>query len=761
MRVYRSTALLSLLLAGAASAAMAQQPAPAQDPGSPSPLPGPPATTAPPAAAAPPVATPAPSNDSTVGEVVVTARKRAENVQSIPSTIQVIGQTALERSAVRSLTDISTVAPGINITQAPTPDQFAVTIRGLGSEPGNPSFDSSVSLFVDGVYSPRGRDAQDALFDLTRIEVIRGTQAALLGKNTSLGALNFITNKPGDTFGVDLNYQHEFELDSNIVQGAVNLPVNDKLAFRVSGKYDQEGGYVRNVIDGSKGLDVDSGAFRIVGVWKPIDGLDVTGLFQTQSRSSDNSNLELIRTNGPVPALLATLSGHPGTVEGVQDYSTASSDSRIPGGGAGLGHEASDRGSLTINYHLGEYTLTSQTGYLRSNVNNIGDVDFLPGNYFLQLVKDRSNQVTEELRLASPANRRLEYIVGFLYLDGHYNNSTTQIASYPFGPAPGAPNIAGSEDTLFDQKDRAYSGFAQANLELYGPLKAVAGLRYTNETKDVVQSRELLTPGLYSLAVQPPFAPLSRSETENAVDGSIGLNYQLARDVLLYTSWGQGTKSGGFADSVSNLLTSQYQAEVARTTEVGFKSQFLDRKLTANGAFFYTKVNNFQLDTFTGTVFVVSNTDLRSVGFESEIDYAPTRDIRFFWNNTYADSKDTRVGGDIPFAPRLTGAAGVSLSHPVFGDKRVSLDANVDYRSSETSQENPAATPRLPSLTRLNLSVGFGDPAQGWEVRLLARNLNNEKDLAFNFPLPLTPAGNVVGVDDPPREVFLQLTYKR
>ena len=758
MRGISVAALHGVLLAGVASSAFAQQPAPAQDPGSP---PTPPASAATVGAAASPIATSAPSQPPQVGEVVVTARKRTENVQDIPTTIQVVGTTALERSAVRTLTDISAVAPGVNIAQSPNPDQFAVTIRGLGSEPGNPSFDSSVSLFVDGVYSPRGRDAQDALFDLARIEVIRGTQAALLGKNTSLGAINFITNKPGNVFSADLNYQHEFEFNSNLLQGGITLPVNDTLSFRISGKYDQEGGYEHNVIDNAYGLDVHSGAFRIIGVWKPITDLDITALYQTQSRTSDNSNLQATQITGPVPNLLATLAGYPGTVQPNTNYQTAASDSRIPGDSDGLDRETSDRGSITINYHLGEYTLTSQTGYLRSNILTDGDVDFLPGNYFLQQETDHGNQVTEEVRLASPAHQRLEYILGFLYLDGHYVDATVQNASYPFGPAPGLPDIAGSEDTLFNQRDKAYSAFGQANLAIYGPFKAVAGLRFTDETKDVVQSRDLLVPGLYSLFVEPPFAPLHHTVTENNVDGSIGFNYQATRDALLYVSWGQGTKAGGFGDSVSNLAQSEFAAEVARTAEGGFKTQWLGRTLTANGAFFYTTVSNYQLDTFTGTNFVVSNTDLRSIGFESEVDWVPVRDVRVFWNNTYADSSDTRVGGDIPFAPRWSGSAGFSASHPVFESKRVGLDANVDYRTSETSQQQGDLTPRLEALTRVNVSVGFGDPSQGWELRLQARNLNNEFDKDFSFPLPLTPAGNTISVISPPREVFLQLTYKQ
>ncbi len=750
---------LAALLASVATAALAQPTGPGRDEGSAPVMAGPQSTTAPPAAAAPGVASTVSPQGSALGEVVVTARKRTENVQAIPETVQVVGQTQLQRSGLANLPDLPAVAPGVNIAQSPDPDQFAVTIRGLGSEPGNPSFDSSVSLFVDGVFTPRGRDFQDALFDVSNIEIIRGTNSALLGKNTSLGALDLVTNKPGHDFGLNLRAQHEFEYDSSLVEGAVDLPVNDKLAFRVSGKYDKEGGFVHNIIDNTDGLEVESRAGRIVGVWNPTSSVDVTGLFQAESRISANSNLVFSSVNGALPNTLAALSGHPVAIQPTPDNSQ-SADYSSTLGGAGRQKETSTRAAATVNWHLNGFTLTSQTGYDRSNVNANGNVSYLPTNYALQYMVDRYHQFTEELRLASPTGGRLEYIVGAFYLDGRYVNSTTQNLNYPFGPAPGLPDVAGDEDTLFDQKDKAYSAFGQANLELYGPFKMVAGLRYTNETKSVDLARIDEQPGLYSLFIEPPHTPFGQAETENDVDGSVGFNYQVSLDSLLYTSWGQGTKAAAFANSVTDLTKSYIAPEVARTTEIGSKNQFLNRTLTVNGAVFYTRVDDYQLNEFNGVSFTVSNTDLQSFGFESELDWAPVRNVRLFWNNTYADSSDLRVGGDIPFAPRFSGAGGFSLSHDVLNTKRVSLDATVTYRSSETSQQQENLTPRLADSTRLNLSAGFGDPTQGWELRAIANNLNNEHVIGFNFPGTLLPAGNVVGVPDPPRMVYLQLTYR-
>ena len=691
-----------------------------------------------------------------VGEVVVTARKRVEDVQSVAATVQVASGAKLTQSGVVALRDLTTVAPGVNISNAPSPDQFAVSIRSLGSAPGDRSFDSSVSLFVDGVYTPLGREFAAALFDVSGLETIRGTQAALLGKNTSLGALNLITTKPTNGYEVDLRYQHEFELGSDRVEGGFNIPVGDTLKLRFSGLYDDEAGAIRNTIDGTRGPDTKTSAGRVVAVWNPVSSVEVTGSYEASKSYAVGANAEFI-SGTSVPGTLATLAGYPGVFDPNLNNRTAIFSPNIDG--AGHRNQTTHRGAVTVTWKLGGYTLTSQSAFSGSATNGNGDAAYLPGNYLNLFTKDDDTRFTQELRLASPTGGRLDYIVGAFFLDGRYSNDTTTAVHYPTGVA-GVPPITGTEITEFGQSDRAYSAFGQANYKITDQIKVTGGLRYTSETKAVDFARQDLVPGIYSLVVQPPYAPFSLSKTEDSVDGSVGLSYKPLTDTLLYASWGQGTKAGGFAQSVSDLKHSEYEPEVARTTEVGFKQQLFDRRLTVNGAAFYTTVHNFQLVTFTGIDFVVGNTDLRSIGFESEVDWAPVRGLRLFWNNTYADAQDTRIGGDIPFAPRWQGAVGGAYSRQLFGAMRASLDVDLDYRSNETSQEDPGAVPRLGSSTRLNVSAGLGNPEQGWEVRVIGKNLNNEHVIGFDFPAPLLPTGNVVGIPLNPMTVMLQVSFK-
>jgi iron complex outermembrane receptor protein len=690
------------------------------------------------------------ASDEGVAEIIVTARKRTETAQSVPATIDLISAETIVSRGVQSFSDISTVAPSVNISNSPTPSMFSITIRGLGSEPGNPSFDSSVSLFVDGVYTPRAREFSSSIFDVGGIETIKGTQAALLGKNTSLGAVNLTTRKPGTELGFDMRYSHEFELESNRVEGGMDLPLSDTLQVRVAGLYDNDRGAIRNLIDGSYGPNARISAGRMVVAWAPAPTIDVTAMYQVHQTVGTGSNAEFVRATGAPPALGAA-AGYPGKFEANLDNQTAMYASAI--GGTGRGVVDSQRGSLTINVQLGEHTLTSQTGYTKSDASSSANVSFLPGNYGLQFVDDASEQFTQEIRLTSPEGQPIDYIVGLLYLNGSYDNYTTGTFNYP-----GTPPITGSSLTRFNQDNRAWSGFGQLDAELVSNLKVSVGLRYTSEKKSVDLSRTALIPGIYSTVVLPPYAPMSMSKTEGNVDASFGLSYQATPNFLVYGSVGQGTKAGGYAQAASNLTRASYEPERARTGEFGFKSQFDNRRLTINAAAFYTEVRDFQLVTFTGISFDVANTNLKSYGVESEISWVPMRALRLFWNNTYAHAEDTLLNSETTHAPRWAGIAGFGFTPEIADGIRLALNGDVTYKSSQIGQRNQANVIRLEASTRFNAGIGLEHDI--WSVRLIGKNLNDERKIGFVFPAPLLPAGNVVGIPLEPRTIMLQLGFK-
>lgn len=691
-----------------------------------------------------------------IEEVVVTARKRAETVQDVPASVGVVSAEAIISKGAVSLTQLPSVAPGVNMTQSPASNEFGVTIRGLGSAPGNSSFDSSVSLFVDGVYAPRNREFAAALFDIERVEVIRGTQAALLGKNTSLGAINVITRRPGNRLAADLRLSREFEVGANLVAGGVDLPVSDTFKLRLSGQYADSDGAVKNVLTGKTAIRLQDAAVRAVATWDLTDRLDATLFAQRDRTDNDGTAAEFIATDG-TPQFLQALAGAPGTIDSKLDRRNAATSPYS--GGEQSGQLTSNRYAATFNYRLGDYVLTAVTGYSRMVSRSQDDFDFQAGDYFFGPTDETGKQFTEEVRLASPAEQPLSYIVGALFLDGSLDINARRTANYPFGPAPGV-NITGAYDTTFDQDTRAVSLFGQGVYKLTDRLRAQAGLRWTKEDKDVDLSRTIVTPGLLSVVLYPAYAPFSQSHDEKNLDYSAGLQYDLSDRANLYVSYGQGTKSGGFASSVTRLDQAEYDKEVAHTAEIGLKLQGEGRRWVFNVAAFNSKVDDFQLVTFTGAEFSIGNTDLRSRGVEAETYWYPVQGLRLFANATYADAKDLQTDQVPPLAPKLTASGGFSFSTPISSAVDLKLDGTIDHRSKRSYQRAPSDSPTGEAFTTLNAGLAIAASDARWELRLIGRNLTNENALSFSYPTPILPAGNYNGISEQPRTIALQLSLK-
>lgn len=689
--------------------------------------------------------------------VIVTARKRTETIQEVPATIGVVSAEKLAASGATTLTQLPSVAPGLNMTASPNSNEFGVTVRGLGSAPGNTSFDSSVSLFVDGVYAPRNREFAASMFDIERVEVVRGTQAALLGKNTSLGAINVITRRPGSRLAGDLRVSREFEVGGTSVAGGVDLPLLETFTLRVSGQYVDKDGPVENVVNGKSAVRLEDRALRAVALWRPNDEFDLVALAQHDRVENQGSPAEFVGSNG-VPELLQALAGAPGKLDTRLDLRNTVTAPAI--GGEQHGRLTSDRYSATLRYQIGDFELTAISGYSKTTNRSFDDYDFVSGDYLYGDTAEESRQFSQEVRLSSPVTARLSWLVGGLYLDGDLDITTNRIANYPFGPAPGV-NVVGSYRQRFDQSTKAASVFANAIYKLTEKLQSQVGLRWTKEDKDVDQARTPTTAGLFSVVLYPAYAPFKQSRSERGVDYSLGLKYQLDDNANLYASYGQGTKSGGYASSVTLLDRAAYLKEVARTAEAGVKLNAANGTWVLNAAVFDTRVSDFQLVTFTGLQFEIGNTDLKSRGVELEGYWRPARGLRLALNTTYADAKDDRTGKVPPLAPKWSGAASVSFVQPIRQSLEAKMEGSIDFRSKRYYQQDPATSPAGAAFTPVNLSVALSSPDQGWELRLIGRNLFDERELSFAFPTPIVGAGAQNGIAEDSRTIALQLSLKR
>ncbi len=687
-----------------------------------------------------------------IEQVVVTARLRSETVQDAPISVNVATSEALERVGATSLLDLPRAVPGLILQKAPNSSQTGVTVRGLGSSPGAASFESSVGLFVNGAYVPRTREFAASLFDIERVEVVRGTQSSLLGKNTSLGAINVVTRAPENELAFNVAATYEAELDSMTGSGGVTVPLGEQLSVRLAAQSESLGGWVENAATGLDSEEVERDSGRISLAWEPSQGFDATLVYETQEYEGQGMPAEAISAT-PEAFGLSALAGFPG-FETNFDRVNASTDSRV--NDAFFEDSSVDRASLTAHWRVGEFLVTSQTAWSQSDSDARAGTDFLPGDYFYQATDLSADALSQEFRLTSPAERRFRYVAGVYYGTNDFEQANAYFANYP-----GAPPLAGDTVTNFDQSTDSWSLFGQTDFDVTERVTISGGIRYTDEEKDVDLSRIVLTPGILSLFVFPPYAPFSMSRSEGVTDGLVNLSYKANDDLMFYVSWAQGTKSGGFADSATFLDQSEYESEVAQTAELGVRYQSSDGQLTANATLYSTDVEDYQLVTFTGTQFVIDNTDLEAVGIESEILWRPTfaPGLDLSWRNTYNDAEDAITGEEIPRAPLWSGGVVVAYEHELAHGWRLSLDGSVDYESGQTHQRDPQAVPRAQSITTYGAGIGV-ESEKGLAIRLVGRNLTDENRYTFVFPTPFLPAGNANAQSERPRTIALQVSYQ-
>ena len=665
-------------------------------------------------------------------DIVVTAQKRQQSTKDVPATVAVLGEEQLARAGVKDLFQAAVLVPGTTFSRAPD-DGLQLTIRGLGTPARTQSFDQSVALFLDGAFLGKGRLYSSAFFDVERIEVIKGTQSTLLGKNTSLGAISIVTKKPGTTTEGYVSGGAELEYGGAFVEAAATLPVSEQFRFRFAGKYSDTRGWVHNErTGGNYPKDRDIG-LRGTAVLEPGGGVDATLSYQYSDTRRIGNGYQFVDPQGLLPASLG---------EGVLDGTKTSFMSQGREGQSV--HEIKSHiGNLTINVPLGDNTVTSVTSYAKYDLSFADDFDFGGKNATYFLRGEDYNQFTQELRITSPSEGRFSYIAGLFYFNSDWNSAETQIYDTPLAIPPGTIFQGGFRND-FTQKTETISGFLSTTYKFADTVRLNAGIRYTDETKDATYGRVAIAPiTFWNQVVNPPFAKTPLKFQDDFVNGNVSLQVDLSPAVTLYGGYGRGSKTGGFAESAQVLLGnpalpsdaggSAVLTENADSFELGLKGSALDRALNFELAAFVTKVGNFQDTTFTGSSFDTANVKVRSAGFEANFRARLGGGFRLEGAVTYADAKITApTPRPVAGAPRWTGNAGILYDHDISSD--VALFANAYVRHRSTMYHQKVLSFRSEPWTPVDLTIGLRDTQDRWEVRLAGRNVFNAISADFSGP---------------------------
>ena len=616
------------------------------------------------------------------GDIVVTARRRAETIQTVPIAMSVIGGTALAETGAYNVSRLTQLQPTLQFYST-NPRNSAANIRGLGAPFGltNDGIEQGVGIYVDQAYYSRIASATFDFTDTERIEVLRGPQGTLYGKNTTAGAINITTRKPSFTpeARIELttgNYQ--FVQAKASVSGPL---IPDTLAIRLSASVTERDGTIHNVVTGKDLNAQDNKSVRGQLYWKPTDTLDLA-LSGDYGQQNPNCCVQYYARTGttqrPLNRQYAALAAAQGYVvpstnafDRVTDVDTPLRAKQELGGVSLLG-----------NLDLGASTITSVSAWRFWNWDPSNDRDFI-GLPITTVSANPSQQTqySQELRIASNGKHTLDYVLGAFYFYQTIDTQGLQVQ----GPAASAfllnPTSAGGRNpaTLNGLTARNTIGFKNTSAALFGKLtwnvgdrfQIAPGLRlnYDKKKGDYVSvvtngtgtaltadQRGVLAPQSY----QPDFDNWNLS-------GDITAAYTVTSDIHAYATYARSYKSGGInlsglpLDASNNpiLSAATVKPEKVNHFELGLKTQFLDRRLTLNLAGFWTEISDYQATVTNGQLgvlrgYLANAGKVRTRGLEFDSAFRPTDRFSFYANGAYTDAKYVKFV-DAPCPPELSG----------------------------------------------------------------------------------------------------------
>ncbi|HKT76210.1 MAG TPA: TonB-dependent receptor [Sphingobium sp.] len=751
------------------------------------------------------------------GPIVVTARRRAEDAQAVPVSLSVVDGALLDRSYTVNTSQLSQLVPALNYSSA-NPRNTAFTIRGLGSSvvavsQANDGLEPGVGFYVDQVYHARPATAAFDFTDIDQIEVLRGPQGTLFGKNTTAGAINITTRKPSFTFGADAELSYGSR-DFVQAKAAVTGPIaGDMLAFRLSGSMTRQDGYIRNVRRDEVQNNVHNDAIRGQLLFQPSPDFSLRLIGDWAQFKNDCCAQVFVRvapTLKPVAQQYAALAaGAPG---GPYAPPSTNSYDRVTDNDAPLGVDTSEGGASAIaDWTVGSATLTSVSAWRFWKWDAANDRDYT-GLHIqtTQHIPSRQDQYSQEFRIASNAPGPVDYVAGLYYFNqkivGHPISIYGPLASYWLLNSTNAALLDGYQSNgNTDFRTQSYGVFGEVTWHATPRLAITGGIRYTYEEKE----------GSYDLRTFGGSAPTSaqaqgilraQSYSARLADGSASgranIAYRLTDDVMAYASYARGQKSGGInmsglpvypagvpghasGDPILNTVT--VRPEKNSTWEAGLKTSAFDQRLTFNIDAYYTRVTDFQANvvdnaavialrsylaniprvTVKGVEFdaaarIGSHLTLRAAGAYADGKYASYPNAPCPIELTGSATTSCNLSGNgLPGLPRWSGGIGGEYERPVrVGaiDGSLFLRADANAKTRVLGDATGSAYTVIGGYMLVNASLGYR--TSRWEVALFARNLF-DKDYMQNLTVQAGNSGLIVGTPSEPRLIGVTMRLHR
>ena len=697
-------------------------------------------------------------------EVVVTATRREENPQNISTSIAVISGRQLEEKGITSTTGVANTVVGLQVFSPNSGTDNFFSIRGVTQDDYAEHEESPIAVYIDGAYMSQSAGTAALLFDTERVEVLRGPQGTLFGRNATGGLVQYISKQPTD----DLDGYVQAaagNYGSKHFEGAVGEKIADGVSFRLSAAVDDADPYLTNVLShGDNPGNRDSWATRAQLRVQPTEDLRIdVNLHGTAQHVRAGFYKDIVTypdaaDHGLAVALPSNLN-YWGSCAGCDPagYKVPSSYGFYTGASAfpGYNDESTVGDTTTIKYSAGNLNVTSISDITRYNkqyaedsvTSAIREANFISGVHV--------TQYSQELHLDNGAKDRLRWITGvyYLHMDGDYNFGLGLYPALltPIGLQGVIPNANATDYSIVT---RSLAEFAQGEYDVVKNVTAVLGVRWSNENKSFDYKYSALqgdapngpvNPGIPPTVIDPAVAGSAAKLAEGDWSGRAALNWHMTDDVMSYISWNKGTKAGGFnapSFPLATVVGYKFGEEKLYATEIGVKGEYLDRTLQANADLFYYDYQGYQAFNEVGFNYYITNLPSRIKGAEVSISAAPVSALRLDAGLALLDAHTYQIvlpDGTVASrtntqSPRIdiTGSAAYRWRLTTGGD--IDLGTDFSYRSSVyfSLLNDPSGEQKGYWLD--NAHLAYDSPNGRWTVQARVENLFDREYFANIVP---------------------------
>jgi iron complex outermembrane receptor protein len=738
------------------------------------------------------------TNAATLEEIVVTAQQRAESLQDVPVSVAAVTAKKISDSGIVDLQGLSELVPNFSINE--TGISTTVTIRGISSGI-NSGFEQSVGMYNDGIFYGRDQLARVPMIDMERVEVLRGPQGILFGKNSIAGAVSQISAKPTDEFEGSVTALYEPDHGETDLRMVLSGPLTDNLSGRLAVMTRELDGYVKNTELGVDEQNEDEQVVRATLRWDVNDS--VTATLKSSQSTFDvlGRNMEVYQSFGHLEALNSVYNSPtaPWSVDTELNY--------IADNNGHFSNNEVNNSTLTVDWDLEGLTLTSVTGYVDYEFTESCDCDFTGAPVFDAGRQEEYQQLSQEFRVTSDLGSNFDYIAGLFFQDTDLtyadqiqlpDPTVVNTALGLLGAGALQPFAPGSStDRTFNQEGEVIALFAQGTWSVSEALRLTVGGRYTEEKKDANRQQRhkanATFGGQYMPAVTADpvsgaynvlygiFAIEAYDQINGKLDDSsfspvVTMEWDANPDTMVYATWTKGYKSGGFDArsnghpdaSVNNGLKSgaaitgswEFANEEATSVELGSKMSLADGAAELSVAWYMTDYTDLQVSQFDGTLgFNVTNAGEAKVkGIEADGRWALTDNITLTGSVAYLDfnyekfpnsqcyfqQEDTDgdklcdAGGERKeFTPELQANLGAAWASEMSNGLELNASLDVSFMDEYLYAANLDPRSKQDAYSMVNARIALAGSEGAWELALLGRNLTDETVINFGGNTPL------------------------